>query len=54
MDRLIHFKKSNSIPALKRLINEAARTISEIVVRRAVLNSTAEFSLAFVTMVRTR
>ena len=25
MDRLIHLKKKNSIPALKRLINEAAK-----------------------------
>ena len=36
MDRLIHPQKTNSIPALKRLINEAAREISENAVRRAV------------------
>ena len=29
MDRLIHPPKLNSIPAFKRLINEAARGISE-------------------------
>ena len=29
MDKLIHPQKPNSIPALKRLINEAAREISE-------------------------
>ena len=38
MDRLIHLQKPNSIPALKRLINEAAREISENAVRRAVAN----------------
>ena len=38
MDRLIHLKKTNSIPALKRLINEAAREISENAVRQAVAN----------------
>ena len=35
---LIHLKKTNGIPALKRLINEAAREISENAVRRAVAN----------------
>ena len=29
MDRLIHLQKTYSIPALKKLINEAARDISE-------------------------
>ena len=29
MDRIIHLQKANSIPASKRLINEAAREISE-------------------------
>ena len=38
MDRIIHLQKPNSIPALKRLINEAAREISENAVRRAVAN----------------
>ena len=38
MDRLIHLQKPNSIPALKRLINEAAREISENAVKRAVAN----------------
>ena len=36
--RLIHLQKPNSIPALKRLINEAAKDISENAVRRAVAN----------------
>ena len=38
MDRLIHLQKQNSISALKRPINEAAREISENSVRRAVTN----------------
>ena len=38
MDMLIHLKKSNSIPALKRLINEVVREISENAVTRAVVN----------------
>ena len=38
MDRLIHLLKPNSIPALKRLINEALREISENTVSRAVAN----------------
>ena len=38
MDRPIHLQKPNSIPALKRLINEAAREISENAVRWAVAN----------------
>ena len=38
MDRLIHLQKPNSVPALKRLINEAAREICGNSVRRAVAN----------------
>ena len=38
MDRLIYLQKLNSIPALKELINEAAREISENAVRRAFAN----------------
>ena len=36
MDRIIHIQKTNSIPALKRLISEAAGEISENAVRRRV------------------
>ena len=38
MDRLINLQKPNSIPALKRLINEAGREIIENAVRLAVAN----------------
>ena len=38
MDRLIRLQKANSIPALKRLINEAVREIGENAVRKAVAN----------------
>ena len=38
IDRLIHLQKTNSISALRRLINEAAREISENAVKRAVAN----------------
>ena len=52
MNRLIHLQRPNSIPALKRLINEAAREINENAVRRAVANfNRIEFTFAFVTMV---
>ena len=37
MDRLI-YQKPYSIPAMKRLINEAAREISKNAVKRAVAN----------------
>ena len=36
--RVYNFQKPNSIPALKKLINEAAREISENALRRAVAN----------------
>ena len=38
MDWLIHLQKPNSIPDLKRLINEAAREKSQNAVKRAVTN----------------
>ena len=38
MDRLIYLQKPNRIRAMKRLINEAAREMSENAVRRAAAN----------------
>ena len=43
--RLIHLQKTNSIPALKRLINEAASEISENTIRQAVSNFNSRFHL---------
>jgi hypothetical protein len=38
MDRLIHLRKPNDIPVLKKIIDEAANQMSEEKVRRAVSN----------------
>ena len=38
MDRVIYLQKPNSIPALKKLINEAVREICENAERRVVAN----------------
>ena len=38
IESVIYIQKPNSIPALKRMVNEAARAISEDEVRRAVAN----------------
>ena len=47
MDRLIHLQKPNNIPALKRLISEVAREISENAVRQVVANFNRRVHLYF-------